>query len=247
MECVQSRTSASYMGAYFYTNNHGCDGSRLIFDCSSFVIQNQEIIHVGESCPLNDVVVKPVVLDIGAIKSKGIGNINDMRETALLEDSIPQLMIDFSICARNTNFKLSPTKLKTPFKIECKESQILKAITSYIWDYLKKSGSAGFLLPLSGGADSGLTAAIIYHFANRLLEYLTERGEEIRAEILSDLRKIVKDESFDPKTPKEIVSKIFYTRYMGTNNSSEETKKRAAKFAEQIGANHASINISGIC
>ena len=38
IDCVNSRTSASYMGAYFYCNATGCDGSRLVFDGSNFVI-----------------------------------------------------------------------------------------------------------------------------------------------------------------------------------------------------------------
>jgi hypothetical protein len=77
------------MGAYFYTNAIGCDGSRLLFDGASFVIQNQKMIHVGESCPLNEVHVNPVVLSVGAIKGFRLANINDMRETALLDRNIP--------------------------------------------------------------------------------------------------------------------------------------------------------------
>lgn len=31
----------------------------------------------------------------------------------------------------------------------------------WLWDYLRRSGASGFLLPLSGGADSSSTAAIV--------------------------------------------------------------------------------------
>jgi NAD+ synthase (glutamine-hydrolysing) len=202
---------------------------------------------MGESCPFKEVNVTPIVVDIGAIKTKGIGDINNMKETANLDRSIPELLIDFTLCCRDDCFTNEASKLPQPFKIKTEIEQSLDALCLYIWDYLKKSGAAGFLLPLSGGADSGLTSGIIYHFAHKVIDYLTNRGEGTRTEILGHLRKIVRDEKFDPKTPEEVVSKIFYTRYMGTNNSSQETKNRAAKLAEQIGANHQSVNISGIC
>ncbi len=31
----------------------------------------------------------------------------------------------------------------------------------WLWDYLRRSGATGFLLPLSGGADSSAVAAIV--------------------------------------------------------------------------------------
>jgi NAD+ synthase (glutamine-hydrolysing) len=31
----------------------------------------------------------------------------------------------------------------------------------WLWDYLRRSGASGFFLPLSGGADSGATCAIV--------------------------------------------------------------------------------------
>ena len=31
----------------------------------------------------------------------------------------------------------------------------------WLWDYLRRSGASGFLLPLSGGADSSAVAAIV--------------------------------------------------------------------------------------
>ena len=38
--------------------------------------------------------------------------------------------------------------------------------------------------------------------------------------------------------PKELAGRIFVTCYMGTENSSEETRKRASDLAEEIGSYH---------
>jgi NH3-dependent NAD+ synthetase len=41
------------------------------------------------------------------------------------------------------------------------EEEIAYGPACWLWDYLRRSGASGFLLPLSGGADSAATAAIV--------------------------------------------------------------------------------------
>lgn len=53
------------------------------------------MISVSEASPLNEVQVNRVVVDIGAIKTKRLSNINDLREASLLDRSIPELLIDY--------------------------------------------------------------------------------------------------------------------------------------------------------
>ena len=60
---------------------------------------------------------------------------------------------------------------------------------------------------------------------------------------LSDIRRLVADPGYTPTDPKELCNRIFVTLYMGTKNSSEETKNRAALLASQIGSHHMSITI----
>lgn len=44
--------------------------------------------------------------------------------------------------------------------------------------------------------------------------------------------------NYIPTNPKEFAGRIFVTCYMGTENSSEETRKRASNLAEEIGSHH---------
>ena len=55
---------------------------------------------------------------------------------------------------------------------------------------------------------------------------------------LTDIRKVVRDPSYVPTDPKELCNRIFVTCYMGTVNSSTETRDRAAKLAQEIGSYH---------
>jgi hypothetical protein len=56
--------------------------------------------------------------------------------------------------------------------------------------------------------------------------------------VLADARRIVgdpEDSSYTPTNPQEFANRIFHTCYMGTENSSAETRGRAKALAEAIG------------
>ena len=40
----------------------------------------------------------------------------------------------------------------------------------WLWDYLRRSGASGFLLPLSGGADSASVAAIVGSMCQQVVQ-----------------------------------------------------------------------------
>ena len=62
---------------------------------------------------------------------------------------------------------------------------------------------------------------------------------------LADLRRVTGDETFFPCTPYDITSRPHYTCHMGTENSSVETRSRARRFAETLGAYHSDTSIDG--
>lgn len=57
-------------------------------------------------------------------------------------------------------------------------------------------------------------------------------------QVISDARRIAGEpefSSYSPSDPREFASRIFHTCYMGTENSSLETRKRAKDLAEAVG------------
>ncbi|MCR9254208.1 MAG: NAD+ synthetase [bacterium] len=101
-----------------------------------------------------------------------------------------------------------------------------------LFDYLRKSRSKGFVLSLSGGADSSSIAVLV---AQMVKLGIDELGLNLFQEKLGfDLeidRKLSKDE-----IRKNIVRKILTTAYQGTKNSSEDTLNSARELADSIGA-----------
>lgn len=68
-------------------------------------------------------------------------------------------------------------------------------------------------------------------------------------QVIKDVRKITGESegsSWVPKTPQELANRIFHTSFMGTENSSKETRQRAKDFAEAIGAYHVDLNMDSV-
>jgi len=61
--------------------------------------------------------------------------------------------------------------------------------------------------------------------------------------VLADVRRVTGDQGYTPTDPQELCNRLLVTCYMGSENSSEETKARARKLSQQIGSYHLHIVI----
>jgi len=98
---------------------------------------------------------------------------------------------------------------------------------------------------LSGGIDSCATAVIVYSMS-RLVAEAARRGDQ---QVIADARRMSgepEDSSYIPSDPREFTSRIFHTCYMGTENSSAETRQRAKQLSEAIGSYHVDLNMDSI-
>ena len=86
-----------------------------------------------------------------------------------------------------------------------------------LFDYLRKSRSGGFVLSLSGGADSSTIAVMV---AEMKRSAVSELGED----------------AFWNKIGLSLNSPLLHTAYQGTRNSSEETFNSAQQLAKSIDA-----------
>jgi len=120
------------------------------------------------------------------------------------------------------------TNLK-PINSNCdKNEEFTAAATLGLFDYLRKSKSKGFVLSLSGGADSSCCAVLVAEMVKRGVQSL---GREVF------LKKIGFEEVADQlKDTREITKQILTTAYQSTHNSSNATFRSAETLAESIGA-----------
>ena len=62
----------------------------------------------------------------------------------------------------DADIDIKPTLPIQP-RIHSVEEEIALCGGCYLWDYLRRSGTAGYLVPLSGGIDSCATAGMLIH------------------------------------------------------------------------------------
>ena len=230
-------------GVYMYSNQRGCDGGRLYFDGACMIAQNGNLLKIGTQFSLKDVEVVSCVLDLDLVRSLRVAFKSRAIQASSSVKKTPRIQLDFRV-ARVLNLE---EELAKPLKIQdvlhCPEEEISLGPACYLYDYLRRTGASGYFLPLSGGADSSAVAVIVYNIGYLIYEAITKENDQ---KVLKDLRKIIRDDTFTPKSIQEIVGKIFFTCYMGSNNSSAETKKRAADLSKEIGGNHYDVNISQV-
>ena len=244
LELVQSATRKSG-GVYLYSNQQGCDSGRLYYDGCALVAVNGEFKAQASQFSLLDVEVVTATVDLEDVRSFRSSS-SSRGEQAAAQMPLPRVRCAFSLCpSAEDAVRLRPSPTVEP-RIHAPMAEIALGPACWMWDYLRRSGANGFFLPLSGGADSASTAAIVGVMTRLVAQAVAPENPlglsatAVEA-IVADARRIVKapaESVWRPTDARDLASHILHTCYMGTSNSSAETRDRAARIAEQIGAFH---------
>ncbi|GLT44498.1 hypothetical protein SLA2020_183900 [Shorea laevis] len=227
-------------GVYMYSNQQGCDGGRLYFDGCCCVVVNGEVVAQGSQFSLRDVEVVVAQVDLDAVASLR-GSISSFQEQASCKTIVSSVVVPYNLC-QPFNLKMS---LSSPLEIKyhSPEEEIAFGPGCWLWDYLRRSGASGFLLPLSGGADSSSVAAIVGCMCQLVVKEIANGDEQVKADAIRIGN--YSDGQF-PTDSREFAKRIFYTVFMGSENSSEATKMRAKTLADEIGAWHLDVCIDSV-
>ncbi|WP_237587045.1 NAD(+) synthase [Pontibacter russatus] len=114
--------------------------------------------------------------------------------------------------------------------------EVMAALSLALFDYMRKSRSRGFVLSLSGGADSSLCAVAVAEMVRRGIESLGAVLFVAKTQMFP-----LKDVAYFDTLPadrlqKELVGRLLTCAYQGTVNSSGDTYNSAKGLADSIGA-----------
>jgi NAD+ synthase (glutamine-hydrolysing) len=114
-----------------------------------------------------------------------------------------------------------------------KEEEFTRAMALGLFDYLRKSFSGGFVVSLSGGADSAAVSVLVKVMVDLAIDELGEEGfHEKQRHLRLDGRPIVE----------QILSCV----YQATRNSSETTRHAAETVARAIGADYQEWDVDAL-
>ncbi|KAJ5461486.1 Glutamine-dependent NAD(+) synthetase [Penicillium daleae] len=231
-------------GIYLYANQQGCDGDRLYYDGCAMIVINGEIVAQGSQFSMRDVEVVTATVDIEEVRTYRASVSRGMQ--ASKQSPYQRIDLDVRLSRRPEDADPSLT-VSEPRKarIHAPEEEIALGPACWLWDYLRRCGVAGFFLALSGGIDSCSSALIVHSMCRQVLKAVNEGNEQV----IRDVRRLCAkpaDSDWLPSSSQEICMCIFHTAYMGTQNSSHETRDRAKRLAQDIGCYHIDFNFDTV-
>jgi NAD+ synthase (glutamine-hydrolysing) len=131
----------------------------------------------------------------------------------------------FNVQVCEINFdKPELTEVHTNTDNKKANEELARATSLALFDYLRKSKAKGFVLSLSGGADSSLCAVLVSEMVRRASDELgwEEFSKAVRLIGITDA--------------KSAMGKLLTCAYQGTKNSSDATLTAARELASSIGA-----------
>ncbi|KAJ3810791.1 hypothetical protein F5876DRAFT_41074 [Lentinula aff. lateritia] len=236
-------------GVYLYSNQQGCDGDRLYYDGCALIAVNGRIVAQGSQFSLNDVEVVTATIDIEDVRSHRAKSSRSMQ--AAQAEKYPRIEVPFALSlgkfeeVREEDMIGFLSTKTMDVRYHRPEEEIALGPACWLWDYLRRSRTQGYFIPLSGGIDSCATAVIVFSMC-RLVAEAARRTDK---QVIADARRIAgepEDSGYMPSDPREFAGRIFHTCYMGTENSSAETRNRAKNLAGAIGSYHIDLNMDTV-
>jgi NAD+ synthase (glutamine-hydrolysing) len=116
-----------------------------------------------------------------------------------------------------------------------KEEEFTRAVSLALFDYLRKSRSNGFVISLSGGADSSAAACLVSTMCDLVVNELGVAASIAKLANVRGLR--------DARTPRELVRALLTCVYQATANSSDTTRNAARQVARAVGAEFVELDV----
>jgi NAD+ synthase (glutamine-hydrolysing) len=226
--------SRAFNVTYIYANLLGNEAGRAIYDGDCLIANCGDLLARGPYLNMKRVNLTTAVIDLAKTTTKIVS-------TASFSPNLEANgMIRCGGKLANSEEKVTKPVQDTSIT---KHEEFTNAITLGLFDYLEKSHSKGFVVSLSGGADSAACAVLVDIMFTRAASELGLQ-EACNRIGLGDLCHGANYK--DPSDCKKLMSKLLTCVYQSTSNSSKVTLKAARDVAKQLGAKFKSISIDSI-
>ncbi len=218
--------SRAFSVSYVYSNLVGNESGRAIYDGGAIIASGGHLLAAGPRFCHRDVVLTTADVDLHATRMT-------QARTASFK---PMMENEPENCVR-VDFEfpreLPPARREAPAAWESgefqKEEEFARSVALGLFDYMRKSRSEGFVVSLSGGADSAATASLV---AMMLAFAEADLGgfDALRERLAYSRRLSGAAEHAD------LLRELLLCAYQRTENSTQRTLDAARAVASGIGA-----------
>lgn len=162
---------------------------------------------------------------------------------AAASPAYPRIKAEITLTREHGEMGPGPSK-SIEVHIHSPEEEISLGPACWLWDYLRRAKAGGFFIPLSGGVDSCAVALLVFSMCRQVVKAVANGDKQV----LSDARAIAGETGTEyvPSDPAEFCNRMLHSIYMGSKNSSNETKQRAADLATKVGSYHLNLAIDTV-
>ncbi len=227
--------SRAFNVSYIYTNLLGNEAGRAVYDGDAMIASAGQMLATGPRFSFADFRLTSAVLDVEATQM-------DRLQSSNVE---PELKSTRAGCVK-TKFIWPPVHPQPSSTVppswesgsHVKEEEFMRAVSLGLFDYLRKSRSNGFVISMSGGADSATVAVL---GASMVELGMRELGRDAFLEKLAYIEGLKQ-----AATPRDIVRRLVSCVYQSTKNSGEVTRGAASAVAAAIGADFLEFDVDHV-
>ena len=224
--------SRSFGVSYVYANLCGNEAGRAIYDGGALIASCGDMIAAGPRFRFADVDVTVADIDVELSRTRR-ASVHSMA--ADVSDNYLDCLVP--IPGQFAALKDNVTAVKaghTPSRFD----EFTQAVALGLFDYLRKSRSNGFVISMSGGADSSACAVLIRSMVELGLADLGLQEFRRKLSYLPGIN--------DADDSSSLMNLLFAGVYQGTRNSSEVTRNAAREVTTAVGGRFYEIDVDQI-
>jgi NAD+ synthase (glutamine-hydrolysing) len=225
--------SRAFGVSYLYANLLGNEAGRAIYDGGALIASGGKLVAAGPRFSFADFKITDAIVDVDATRMSQARTASFKPELAT-EDKL-RVTVPFAWSKAKTERKTATDSKAWETSSNLKEEEFTRAEALALFDYLRKSHSQGFVVSLSGGADSAAVSCLV---SLSLEMALAELGAEGLREKLAHVRQLPQN-----LTPHLLTQALLTTAYQATANSCSVTSTAALAVAKAIGSRHYELNV----
>ncbi|HRQ91014.1 MAG TPA: NAD(+) synthase, partial [Bacteroidia bacterium] len=213
---------------YVYANLLGNEAGRVIYDGGTVIACGGEYVAEGRRFSFRDHLVTGATIDLHRTRlhrARQVSHrplVGEPGELTVRRGFLPEWRGPYTTPASSGD--------EAPDR---KEEEFLRAVALGLFDYLRKSRSGGFVVSLSGGADSAAVSVLVKAMVDLAVAEIGEDGFRER-------------QSHIPLREGPLMAQILACVYQATRNSSETTRHAAETVARAIGADYQEWDIDAL-
>lgn len=226
--------SRAFGCAYVYANLLGNEAGRALYDGGALIASAGRLDAIGPRFSFKSQEVTAATIDIARARMSQ-ARIHSFRPN-LGEDGPRTVVVEHAWGHTPPIVDVTPQVPAWEKGPHLKEEECVRALTLALFDYARKSRSRGFVVSLSGGADSALCVVLVRLMAERAVAQL---GLEV----------VVQKLGLDPlqiTTLEALMRILLVTAYQSTANSGAVTRSAAAAIAAAVGATHHELDVDAL-